>query len=156
MIDLNDLSLLDVKDRFDFKGFLVKTLSYWKWFLVSLVIAFFIAYQVNLRKEKVYEIGSVISIKEENNPIFSSNTSLVFNWGGVSDKVQTMGIEFKSRSHNEMVVRALGYHVDYLTQEKYFMKDMYGSTPFRVLPENDFFQLYNRLIEVKAIDEKEY
>jgi hypothetical protein len=56
---------------------------------LSLLITFTIAYQVNVR-EKIYGMDTLISVKEESNPLFTSNTSLVFNWGGTSDQVQTI------------------------------------------------------------------
>ena len=90
MFDTKDFSFLEHSNSFDFKGFLFKTLSYWKLFLVSWILAFIIAYQVNVRKEKIYALTNTISVKEETNPFFTANTSLVFNWGGTSDKVQTI------------------------------------------------------------------
>jgi maltooligosyltrehalose synthase len=46
--------------------------------LVSLLISYTIAYQVNIRK--FYAMETLISVREENNPLFTSNTSLTFNW----------------------------------------------------------------------------
>lgn len=89
MLNSNDFWQFDNQNNFDFKGFLVKTVSYWKWFLASWIIAFAIAYNVNVRKEKVYSIDTTIAVKEENNPLFTSNTSLTFNWGGTSDRSLT-------------------------------------------------------------------
>lgn len=70
MLDTKDFSFIENQNNVDFKGFLIKTLSYWKWFLLSWVIAFTIAYQVNVRKEKIYSIQTTLSIKEESNPFF--------------------------------------------------------------------------------------
>jgi hypothetical protein len=44
--------------------------------LLSLIITFTIAYQVNIRKGKS-SMETLISVKEESNPLFTSNTSLV-------------------------------------------------------------------------------
>ena len=112
MLDIKDFSIFENHSNFDFKGFLLKILSYWKWFLVSLIIAFTIAYQVNIRKEKIYAMQTMISIKEESNPFFTSNTSLVFNWGGTSDQVQCLASTIKSRSHNEVVVDKLNFFLE--------------------------------------------
>ncbi len=79
MLDIKDFSIFENHTGFDFKGFLLKIFGYWKLFLISLIIAFTIAYQVNIRKEKIYSMKTLISIKEESNPFFTSNTSLVFN-----------------------------------------------------------------------------
>ena len=90
MLDTKDFNFFETQNSFDFKGFLLKVISYWKWFLVSLVVTFLIAYNVNIRKEKIYGMESLIVVEDQNNPLFTSNTSLIFNWGGTSDKVQTI------------------------------------------------------------------
>ena len=105
MLDTKDFSFFEAQNNFDFKAFFTKILGHWNWFLVSLIIAFTIAYQINVRKQKIYGVSTTIAYKEENNPFFTANTSLVFNWGGTSDQVQTLVTTIKSRSHNEMVVK---------------------------------------------------
>ncbi|MCD0471040.1 polysaccharide biosynthesis tyrosine autokinase [Flavobacterium sp. JAS] len=156
MLDIKDFSIFENHSSFDFKGFLLKIASYWKWFLVSLLIAFTIAYQVNIRKEKIYEIQTMISIKEESNPFFTSNTSLVFNWGGISDQVNGISTILQSRSHNELVVDKLQYYIDYLEQGKYNLIDSYGAVPFYVSIDKTKPQLVNTLIGIKFLTENEY
>jgi len=156
MLDIKDFSIFENQLSFDFKGFLIKILSYWKWFLVSLIVAFTIAYQVNIRKEKIYEMGTLISVKEENNPLFTSNTSLTFNWGGVSDQMQTILTTLQSRSHNELVVDQLQFYIDYLVQEKYNMVDAYGAVPFYVTIDKNKGQLSGGLISITFLSESEY
>ena len=53
MIETKDFSFFEAQSTFDFKGFLMKIASYWKWFILSLIITVTIAHQVNVRKEKV-------------------------------------------------------------------------------------------------------
>jgi succinoglycan biosynthesis transport protein ExoP len=156
MLDIKDFSIFENHSNFDFKGFLLKIASYWKWFLVSLIIAFVIAYQVNVRKEKIYGMETVISIKEESNPFFTSNTSLVFNWGGISDQVTGISTILQSRSHNEQVVSKLQYYIDYLTQGKYNLIDSYGAVPFYVNIDKTKGQLANSLIKIKFLTPNEY
>jgi succinoglycan biosynthesis transport protein ExoP len=156
MLDVKDFTFLDKQNSFDFKGFLIKTLSYWKWFAVGLIIAFSIAHQVNVRKQKIYGVETTIAVQEENNPFFTSNTSLVFNWGGTSDKVQMISTTLKSRSHNEIVVDRLQFYVDYLKQTKYFLKDVYGETPFKVTLDKTQNQLLDQFVRVKMISNDSY
>ncbi|KAF2333165.1 polysaccharide biosynthesis tyrosine autokinase [Flavobacterium daemonense] len=156
MLDIKDFSIFENHSSFDFKGLLLKILSYWKWFLVSLIIAFTIAYQVNIRKEKVYGMQTLISIKEESNPFFTSNTSLVFNWGGISDQVNGITTILQSRSHNELVVDKLQYYIDYLTMGKYNLIDSYGEVPFYVDIDKSRGQLANTLIKIKFVSENVY
>ena len=156
MLDIKDFSIFEADSGFDFKGFLIKIGSYWRWFLLSLAITFTIAYQVNIRKEKIYAMESLISVKEESNPLFTSTTSLVFNWGGTSDQVQTVATTLQSRSHNELVVDKLQYYIGYLAQGKYNLVDAYGAVPFYVNIDKTKGQLAGTLIGVKFISENEY
>ncbi len=156
MIDTKDFSFFENKSNFDFKEFLIKIVSYWKWFVISLIITLSIAYQVNIRKQKIYSLDTSIAIKEENNPFFTSNTSLVFNWGGTSDQVQNVSNTLQSRSHNELVVDHLNFFVDYLQQGKYNMQDVYGQIPFNIEFDKDKEQLYQSLITIKFLSDTQY
>ena len=156
MLDIKDFSIFENHSNFDFKGFLLKIASYWKLFAVSLIIAFAIAYQVNIRKEKIYGMQTMVSIKEERNPFFTSNTSLVFNWGGVSDQVNGISTVIQSRSHNELVVDKLEFYIDYLVQGKYNLIDSYGAVPFYVKINKTKGQLANTLIGIKFLSPTEY
>ncbi len=156
MLEVKDFTFFEKQNSFDFKSFLFKTLSYWKWFLLGLLISFAIAHQVNIRKQKIYGIETTIAIQEENNPFFTSNTSLVFNWGGTSDKVQMVSTTLKSRSHNEIVVNKLQYYIDFYKQNKYFLQDVYGEVPFKVTLDKKQDQLYNKFIKVKMIASDTY
>lgn len=156
MLDIKDFSIFENQVSFDFKGFLIKIGSYWRWFLLSLLITFTIAYQVNVRIEKIYGMETLISVKEESNPLFTSNTSLVFNWGGTSDQVQTISTTLQSRSHNELVVDKLQYYIDYLVQGKYNLVDAYGAVPFYVAIDKSKGQLAGSLIGIKFLNENEY
>ncbi|MWB94475.1 polysaccharide biosynthesis tyrosine autokinase [Flavobacterium sp. GA093] len=156
MLDIKDFSIFENQSSFDFKGFLLKIGSYWKWFLASLIIAFTIAYQVNIRKEKIYGMQTLISIKEESNPFFTSNTSLVFNWGGISDQVNGISTILQSRSHNELVVDKLSFYIDYLEQGKYNLVDVYGAVPFYVEIDKTKGQILNTLVGIKFLSANEY
>lgn len=156
MLDIKDFSIFENHKSFDFKGFLMKIGSYWKLFIISLIIAFAIAYQVNVRKEKIYAMQTLISIKEQSNPFFTSNTSLIFNWGGVSDQVTGISTILQSRSHNEIVVDKLQYYIDYLEQSKYNFVDVYGATPFYVNIDKSKPQLVGSIIGIRFISENEY
>src|SRR3970282_516208 len=156
MLDIKDFSIFENQVSFDFKGFLIKIGSYWKWFLLSLLITFTIAYQVNIRKQKIYGMETLIAVKEESNPLFTSNTSLVFNWGGTSDQVQTISTTLQSRSHNELVVDKLQYYIDYLAQGKYNLVDAYGAVPFYVDIDKNKGQIAGNLVGIKFLSENEY
>ncbi|WP_338378190.1 polysaccharide biosynthesis tyrosine autokinase [uncultured Flavobacterium sp.] len=156
MLDIKDFNILETQNSFDFKGFIAKLMSYWKWFILCLILTFTIAYQVNIRKEKIYGMETLIVVKDENNQLFSSNTSLVFNWGGTSDKVQTVITTLKSRSHNEIVVRNLQFYINYLKQTEYNLQDAYGETPFKVVIDENKGQIANQLLKIKFLNQNQF
>ncbi len=156
MLDIKDFSFFENQNSFDFKGFLIKIGSYWKWFVFGLALSLIVAHQVNIRKQKIYSLETTIAIKEQDNPLFTSNTSLVFNWGGSSDQVQNIATTIKSRSHNEIVVDKLQFYIDYLQQQKYFIQDVYGSTPFLVTIDKSKSQLLKVPVNIKFISKTEY
>ncbi|MEZ4875106.1 MAG: GNVR domain-containing protein, partial [Flavobacteriaceae bacterium] len=143
-----DIEIQEAHTTFDLKGFLIRLLSYWPLFLICLSIAFGIAYFINVRKLPIYQIENLVSIKDDQNPFFTSNTSLTFNWGGTTDKVNTAVITLKSRSHNEKVVERLQYYLDYQRQGKYQLVDAYKQTPFFVKVDTTQPQLLWQPIEV--------
>ena len=110
---------------FDIKKFLFRALSYWKWFLLLLAIGIFYVYQMNIREEFSYRLSTKISVEDDSNPLFTSNASLTFNWGGVTAKVQTMIVTMKSRSHHEKVVDRLEFYKSYLKQGRFAKQDIY-------------------------------
>ena len=124
---INDLNAI-----FDVRGFLIKLLRFWPIFVISLGIAYSYAYYISVRKLPVYYMENTISIKDDQNPFFTSNTSLTFNWGGTTDKVNTALVTLRSRSHNEKVVDELGYFLSLQKDGKYQRVDAYGSVPFEI------------------------
>jgi succinoglycan biosynthesis transport protein ExoP len=155
MLDIKDFNILETQNTFDFKGFLSKLISFWKWFILCLILTFTIAYQVNIRKEKIYGMETLVVVKDENNQLFSSSTSLVFNWGGTSDKVQTVITTLKSRSHNEVVVSNLQFYINYLKQGEFNLQDAYGETPFKVVIDENKGQVANQLIKIKFLNQNQ-
>jgi tyrosine-protein kinase Etk/Wzc len=138
----------EIQSTFDVKGLLVKLLSYWPLFLIALAITFGIAYYINIRMVPVYKIGNMISIKDDQNPFFTTNTSLTFNWGGTTDKINTAVITLRSRSHNEKVVERLQYYLHYKIDGEYQQRNAYKRTPFFVQVDTAQSQILNQQFKV--------
>jgi uncharacterized protein involved in exopolysaccharide biosynthesis len=143
-----EFEINETHTTFDFKGFLFRLVHHWPLFLVSLIIAFSIAYYINVRKLPIYQMENMVSIKDDQNPFFTSNTSLTFNWGGTTDKVNTAVITLQSRSHNEKVVERLQYYMDYLRDGKYQQVNAYKQTPFFVEVDTAKAQMLNKQIKI--------
>ncbi|MCF6351354.1 MAG: polysaccharide biosynthesis tyrosine autokinase [Flavobacteriaceae bacterium] len=120
------------ENSIDFKAYFFKLISHWKLFLVVIILAFLVARYINKRKERIYSLSTTIAIQEEQNPLFSSNTNIMFSWGGTSDKLESIKSIIKSRTHNEKVVKKLNSYISYYKKGKYRMVDIYKSAPFSI------------------------
>ena len=148
-LDINDLKTFDIKE------YIFKVLSHWKLFVLMLILALIIAMFINKRKQRIYNLNSIITVKEEQNPLFTSSTNIAFNWGGPSDKVETMKTILTSRTHNEKVVRKLQYYIDYLKDGTYRMEDVYGKVPFSIDLDSNGYQLLNTNIKLEFLENNE-
>ncbi len=145
---------LDIQS-FDIKEYLFKVVGYWKLFLVIIVIALIIAKLVNMRTQKIYNLKSIITVSDEQNPLFSSSTNIAFNWGGPSDKVETIIAILKSRSHNEKVINELKYYIDYLIEGNYHKKNIYGAVPFTIYLDTLKYQLQGNDLKFEFLTNEE-
>uniref|UniRef100_UPI0040481646 hypothetical protein n=1 Tax=Polaribacter sp. TaxID=1920175 RepID=UPI0040481646 len=135
----------------DFKSYLYKILAYWKLFTVTIIIGFIIANFLNGFKAKRYSLVTTISVKEENNPLFSTGTNIAFNWGGESNALASIKIILGSRTHNEKVIDSLQFYVKYLKDGKYRLEDVYGNVPFNIVVQKNKPQLTSKLIKLEAL-----
>ena len=71
---------------FDVKQFLNKLLGLWWLFLLCLMLGFGYAYYKNQFIQTFYQISSMISIKDNSNPLFTSNQSLTST--GVGQRIR--------------------------------------------------------------------
>ena len=94
-----------------------------------LLLGLLVSFYVNKRKQRIYSLNSLITVKEEQNPLFTSSTNIAFNWGGPSDKVETIITILKSRTHNEKVINELKYYINYFREGPYRMVDIHGKVP---------------------------
>lgn len=145
---MEDYEMNEKQAVFDFKGYLFSLLNHWPLFLLSFIIAFSVAYYINVRKLPVYLIENLISVRDDQNPFFTTTTSLTFNWGGTTDKVNTSIITLKSRSHNEKVVERLQYYLTYTKDGKYQKVDAYRQTPFTVKADTNNWQILNHPLKI--------
>ena len=140
----------------DIKDYLFRIIANWKWFVFAILVAFAIAYYFNISSEKIYGLSTTIAVKEKQNPLFATGTNIAFNWGGVSDKVESIRKALTSRSHNENVIKELGFYIDYLKDGRFRMEDVYKETPFEIKLQPNQFQLLNTLIKIEILDEDSF
>lgn len=148
-----DFKISEITENFDLKLFLLKLKSYWWLFLVSIGLALLIVFYLGIRKLPIYEMKSIIEVKDNTNPLLTSNTSLTFKWGGISNQLNTTISILKSRTHNEEVVKDLEYYIEYLQMGDFQLEDVYGNSPFSIQQDSTEYQLQYNLFKVEILDE---
>ena len=151
-IELNESNRIS----FDFNGLLFRILGYWPLILICVIAGLTVAYFINVRKQNIYRLESLISVDNDQNPFFTSNTSISFNWGGVSNKVGSIITEVKTRTHNERVIDSLEYYKQYLKQGEYHLEDIYGLSPFEVVTDKTKPQVLGLPLRIKILDEENF
>ena len=141
---------------FDFRGYLFKVLNLWKFVLVCIGVALIIAYLINVRKQSIYKLSSLINVESDQNPFFTANTSISFNWGGVSGKVGKVMTTVKTRTHNELVMDSLKYYMEYLKEGKYRLEDIYKNAPFEIRLDNTKGQMLSKPIGIRFIGDNKF
>lgn len=141
---------------FDFKGFLYKILHLWKFVLLCIATGLLVAYLINVRKQNIYRLESLVSVENDQNPFFTANTSISFNWGGVSGKMGKTITTLKTRTHNEKVVDSLQHYLIYLKEGKYDKIDIYNEAPFVVNIDLSKPQLLNKWIGIRFINQNQF
>ena len=144
------------KENIDYKSFILYLLYSWKLFVITVITAIIIAKFMNGFLEEQYRLSSLISVKEETNPLFSTGTNIAFNWGGASDEIQTIQTILRSRSHNEKVVKETKFYISYLKEGKYRLKDVYGYTPFSINLKTNKPQLYSKIFQIEITGENTF
>lgn len=138
------------------KDYIFRVVSNWKWFVASIIVAMAIAFYINISTEKNYGLRTTILVQEKQNPLFSNGTNIAFNWGGVSDKVESIRKALITRSHNEKVVKELQFYIEYLKEGKFRHEDVYGKTPFTLVLQPNQYQLLNTHIKIEIIDSESF
>ena len=141
---------------FDFRGYLFKVLNLWKLVLLSIGLALGIAYAINVRKQSIYKLDALVSVENDQNPFFTANTSISFNWGGTSGKVGKIITALKTRTHNEKVVDSLQFYKSYLREGKYRKEDIYTKAPFDFVIDKTKPQVLEYPVGIRILDDRAF
>ena len=142
-------------EEIDLKEILFKLLGYWKLFAVTIFVTLFIAWLVNRYTTEVYQLSTLINIKESENPLAGSSVNLLFKMGGPTESIQSHIAILKSRSHNANVIERLQMEVEYYSTGRVKLFNAYGQAPFRIAYDKTHPQLLNVPVTIEFSDNGE-
>lgn len=149
--------------KLDLREALKKYLAYWKWFVLSVIIAFIFAATYLYFKSYTYEVSSTILINDNSNSANGNSEISVFEDLGLFAGPQTsldteIGV-LKSKSLIERVIKDLGLNVTYYIKDDIKYKELYKEDiPFTLnffMSDLEFRNL-SQIFFFKATSETEF
>ncbi len=144
----------------DIKELIFNYLSYWKWFVLSVIFFVFII-KVYLRYHNTeYKISSTILIKDEKKGSAASEVSAFADIGIASGKstVENQVAILKSRSLAQNVVRTLNLDISYYVEGRVLMTELYKENPIKItfLTKSKDFNEKDTTLIIKSVDYRSF
>lgn len=137
----------------ELRELLYRYLSYWKWFVVSIVSFLAIAFVYIKIKAPVYQVNSNILVKEDDKGGAAKGASLMRSMGvgfpGSMD-VQDELYSLSSFSLMRQVVDTLGLYTEYKEKAFPINEDLYGISPFTINVSKQQLDTLSRTLKFKV------
>jgi tyrosine-protein kinase Etk/Wzc len=136
------------------KEYLYRFLNYWYWFVLSIILGFSGGYLYNLYQEPVYQVGTTILVKQDN----QSNSIIGFfeeNWGTYSLIDNQIGI-IKSYTLSRQTMEALKWRVNWYRKGIFTSQGLYKSEPFDVVETPGQENLEGVPLDIKVLSATSY
>ena len=146
--DENEISLMEI---------LLKYVKYWKWFVLSLVVALAVAFVYFRYTVPVYNVTSSVILKDTKSG--GGGSSGVMGGLGTLDGLEMMGgisnVEnetyvIRSKTAVRTVIDRLNLHTSYIVQGRIKSNDMYTESPFIIAMDDEGLQKLKEPISFEA------
>ncbi|WP_026897759.1 GumC family protein [Daejeonella oryzae] len=117
---------------FNLKELLFKYLAYWKWFVVSLVIALLAAFIYLKYQTPVYNVQTSILIKDEKKGLGQDDMLKQLDMFSANKVVDNEIEILKSFTLMEKVVTALNLQVSYFAKQNFKDEELYARSPVKI------------------------
>jgi tyrosine-protein kinase Etk/Wzc len=143
---------------FDPVKFFSKFVKYWPYFLLSIIIAFALAFLVNKTTPPVYQVSGKFFVKEE-----GANLGILdltgMNKGAMASQNHRLSNEtifLKSRPVAEKVLAKLDFDVDYYEPGAFVPKELYKNSPIIVQVDWNHPQIVGDKISISWTDTEKF
>ena len=133
--ELNQVGTENQSEEINIQEVLFKYLSYWKWFLVSLIVCLAFAFIYLRYATPIYNVSTAIIIKDDKKGGNGTSELSVFEGMGLlggSNNIDNEIEVLKSKSTIKSVVNALGLHTSYRLKGSISSSELYTNSPLEV------------------------
>ncbi len=117
---------------------------FWPIIFISVIIGVLVAFVYNRYSPNIYEIETIVSVEEVENPLASATSSLNLGLNiGSNNIVETRLAVLKSQEHNFRVIKRLGWEVEYSVDGRLSKIESYPNTKYIVEFDRSHPQLLN-------------
>ncbi|GAA4416057.1 polysaccharide biosynthesis tyrosine autokinase [Nibrella viscosa] len=141
----------EVESTPSLKAVLVRYLKYWKWFVLSLILATAGAYVFLLYQQPVYKVQASLLVKDEKKGMNDQNILKELEIFAPSKVVENEIEVLRSNTLLGKVVDQLGLNVSYFQITMFGNREVYEDTPIRIIPEQPHSSLYDHDLDIAFI-----
>ncbi len=143
----------NVKDEesIDITRWLKHLLNHWKWFVIAFLICFLIAKVYLKYSIPIYEISSIILVKEDKSKI--DNALELFS---ETKNLDNEIVILKSRQLNEDVIFKKGLFIEVFSQGDYRLKEVSQKQAFDIIIDTKQLQVCDVEFQITILSENEY
>jgi hypothetical protein len=134
------------------KAVLMRYVRYWKWFVLSLILAGAGAYVYTLYQTPIYEVKTSLLIKDDKKGLSEDNILKEMDIFAPKKVIENETEILKSYAMMDKVVGNLGLDVRYFRPTTTFNEEIYDQSPIRVLVEKATPELYETELSVTVAD----
>lgn len=142
------------------KKFIFKILLKWHWFVISLAMAYAIAFLLNKYSSPQYKVYSSILIKEKSSELLGGVENIIEDLGFTNRRRKRNVINeidiLKSYYLNNQAINELDFRITYVIVGRIRDAELYTSSPFVVDLDTSEYQLKNHQVFVTILSEDEY
>ncbi len=148
------------EETIDIKKYIFKFLSYWYLFVITVFIAFCIAYLINRYSIPIYSVNSTILVRDKTNTLTSGIESIIEEFG-LFKKTRKANVEneigiLQSYYFANKAVKELDFGISYFSIGRINKPERYKNAPFVVNLDTSVGQLVNHPVYITILSKEKY
>jgi hypothetical protein len=147
---------VEQQESVDYKAIFFKLFNYWYVFILTMIMAFLIAYFFNKYSRPMYDVKTTILVKDQNDKKIDPQDMIGFGFGNMNQNVQN---EIGILSSYNMVYSTIlntGFEVSYFSKGRFATSELYTRSPYIVALDTSVAQPLNLRFNITILSREQY
>jgi len=149
---INTQQQINQEESVDVKALFIKFFRFWYFFALTIFVALVIAFLFNKYTKPVFEVKTTVLIKDDRSSQNLIGIGIMNNQQNLENE---MGI-INSYSLAERTINNLDFEISYFEEDNFISKELYKSSPIRVVMVKDHVQPKNIKFNVNILNNLKY